>query len=58
MTYDFHHTQESKDKFITYNGETKNLTQWAEMLGIKQSTMMQRYFTYKWDIEKCLNFKK
>lgn len=44
--------------FITWNGLTKNLTQWAEYLGIKRSTMMQRYFTYNWTIEKCLNFKR
>lgn len=41
-------------KVITFNGMTKNLTQWAEFMGIKRSTIMQRYFSYKWPINKVL----
>jgi hypothetical protein len=39
---------------ITFNNLTKTLEQWSRFLNIKSSTLRQRYFTYKWDIEKCL----
>ena len=32
----------------------KTLTEWASVLGIKRSTLAQRFYVYKWDIEKCL----
>ncbi|MCP4394539.1 MAG: hypothetical protein GY804_09780 [Alphaproteobacteria bacterium] len=41
-------------RFITYGGVTKTLSYWAEEVGIKFSTLRQRYYVYKWDIEKCL----
>lgn len=47
-----------RTKFITWNGKTLCLTDWAAEIGVKKSTMMQRYFAYKWPIEKCLTFTK
>lgn len=41
-------------KWITWKGQTKYLTEWGRELGVKRSTMMQRYFVYKWPIHKLL----
>ena len=41
-------------KYLTHNGVTKPLAQWAEDLGIKPSTLQQRIYTYKWDVERAL----
>jgi hypothetical protein len=46
-----------KNHYITYNGETKTLTQWAEYLGIKHKTLSARINDYKWPIEKALTQK-
>lgn len=43
-----------KNHYITYNGETKTLTQWAEYLNIKPKTLSARINDYKWPIEKAL----
>ena len=32
----------------------KTFTEWSEVLGIKRSTLAQRYYVYKWPIEKVL----
>lgn len=40
---------------ITYKGEIKTLTQWAISLGLKGSTVRQRYYVYRWPIEKVLS---
>lgn len=41
------------NRFIHYNGETKTLTEWSRILGIKQVTLHQRVFISKWSIEKA-----
>ena len=33
----------------------KTFADWSKVIGIKQSTLEQRYYCYKWDIDKCLN---
>ena len=43
-----------KNVFITYNGETKTLSQWADCFGISYSTFMTRYYR-GWSIEKIAN---
>jgi hypothetical protein len=45
-----------RSRRITYQGNTKTLAQWAEAMKIKRSTLSQRYYVYKWEIEKCLNY--
>jgi hypothetical protein len=42
-------------RYIEYNGSTKTLAQWIKSLGLKRSTIEQRYYTYKWDINRCFN---
>ena len=39
--------------WITYNGETHDLTDWAKILGIKRTTLSARIMTRHWDIEKA-----
>ena len=41
-------------KYLTHNGVTKPLAQWAEDLGIKPSTLKQRIYCYKWSVAKAL----
>lgn len=40
---------------IKFNGETKTLTQWAKDFNIKRSTIAQRFYVYKWSIERCFS---
>lgn len=39
---------------ITFNGETKTMTQWAESMNISPKTMFRRIVDKKWPIEKAL----
>ena len=43
------------NKFITFNGETKTLSQWARYLGIKPNSLIYRIKNY--GIEKSLSLK-
>lgn len=38
---------------ITYNGETHSLTDWANILGIKRSTLSKRINEYGWSIARA-----
>ena len=40
--------------WVELNGETKSLCQWADELGLKRGTVLQRVYTYKWTAEKAL----
>jgi hypothetical protein len=48
----------SQSKRYSWHGKKKTLAEWADYLGIKPSTLRQRFYTYKWDLEKCLTYKK
>ena len=39
---------------ITYNGETKTLSEWADSLNIKRTTLHNRLRYYHWSVEKAL----
>jgi hypothetical protein len=43
----------SKTRFITYNGETRSIKQWAEVLGIKYCTLVSRLTTRCWSVDKA-----
>ena len=43
---------------ITYNGETKCMAEWAEIVGIKQDVIKDRLNRYNWTVEEALGFKK
>ena len=40
--------------FITYDGETHSMTEWAKIKGIKYSTLANRINMYHWDVERAL----
>jgi len=42
------------NKLIEYNGETRNVAQWAEKTGIPRKTLEKRLRKPHWSIEKCL----
>lgn len=44
----------SNTRFFTINGETKPFGEWVELSDVKKSTVYQRFYVYKWDIEKSL----
>ena len=39
---------------ITFEGETKIITEWGEKLGIRPKTLLQRINEYKWSVQKAL----
>lgn len=41
-------------RFYTYNGETKNLTQWCEDLNLPYGSILSRIADYGWDFEKAI----
>ncbi len=40
--------------FITFNNETKSITDWAESLKIKPNTLYYRIKKYHWTVERAL----
>jgi hypothetical protein len=43
----------SSCRLITYNGETHNITEWGEKLGINPLVLGARITRYKWDIQRA-----
>lgn len=43
------------NKQITYKGVTKNITQWAEFIGINRNTLGRRLNLYRWSEERALS---
>lgn len=43
------------NSIIEYQGKSKTLTEWSEILGIKQVTLHRRLFYSKWSIDKAFN---
>lgn len=39
---------------VYFQGKTRTLAQWVKLLGLKGSTVRQRYYVYKWTIEEAL----
>lgn len=46
------------NRLLTYNGETKCMAEWAEIVGIKQDVIKDRLNRYNWTVEEALGFKK
>ena len=40
--------------YLTYKGETKTISEWSRITGIKITTLYMRLNTYGWSIEKAL----
>lgn len=47
-----------RNRYITFDGITKTLSQWSNYTGLKSSTIRQRIDAYGWSIEKSLNFNQ
>lgn len=43
--------------FLTYKGETKSASEWSEITGIRQATIVRRKTSYGWTDEECLTIK-
>jgi len=43
-----------RNRYITYQGETKTIPQWAEIVGISIMTLRTRLFKLGWDTERAL----
>lgn len=43
---------------LTFNGKTQCMADWADELGIKQSTLRQRLVAYGWTVEEALTGKR
>jgi hypothetical protein len=46
-------TNRAGTRWITYNGETRFLKEWAEVLGFNYITLQQRIYRRGWSIEKA-----
>ena len=44
----------SRAKLLTLNGETKPMSEWAEITGLSYATIKIRIFRRKWNVEKAL----
>lgn len=39
--------------YLTYNGQTKTLSQWADLLGINYHTLYSRIYQYHWSVSEA-----
>lgn len=46
-----------QNHFITHNGETHTITQWASILGVNASTLRSRLSTYKWSVDDAFSIR-
>lgn len=44
--------------FVTYNGTTKTVAEWAEEVGISQQAMLERLSSSHWSIEEAVTTKR
>lgn len=55
-----HHTQainKTNSRYLTLNGETRHISEWAEITGIKRRTISARILNLGWSVEKALTTK-
>lgn len=45
----------TKNRYLTFHGETLPLHKWADVLGIKRGTLHNRIYHLNWPIEKAFN---
>jgi hypothetical protein len=58
VTQSVQQNNKSTNHPITFNGETLNISQWADKLGIGRDTLWKRINTYKMPLEKALQKKR
>lgn len=47
----------SATRFVSFNGETLPLTDWARRVGLRQNVLWNRLYLYKWPVAEALGFK-
>lgn len=47
----------STTRLFKFNGQKNTLTDWSKILGIKRSTLAQRYYVYGWSVNRTLSEK-
>lgn len=52
------HNRRAKIKYVTFDGRTQCVTDWAKELGMAPTTLYARIFTRKWSIQKAFTNKK
>ena len=44
-----------QNRYISYNGETHTITEWAKILGVSRTTITSRLDLYGWSIDEAFN---
>jgi len=44
-----------KNVLVSFLGKMKTITEWAEIMGLKSSTVRQRYYVCGWSVKKSLS---
>lgn len=50
-------TQQARNRGNNKILNGKTLSEWSEILGVKRSTLAQRYYVYGWSVDKVLSTK-
>lgn len=53
-TWKVQNNNSSKNRLLTFDGKTMNVTQWSERLGINANTLFSRLDFLGWSVEKTL----
>lgn len=48
-------TPNNKHHLITYKNQTKTLSEWSKILGMKKNNLFERLKAWNYDIDKCFN---
>ncbi len=48
----------SNSRRFTINGKTKTFAEWIDLVGIKSSTVRQRFYVYNWSLDESLGLKE
>lgn len=54
------HTQainKTNSRYLTWNGETKHISEWEKITGLKRRTISARILSYGWTVERALTEK-
>ena len=52
------HNNTRRNRYISFNGETKTIAEWAKSLDISYARLYRRIFAYGWDYAKALTIRE